>query len=103
MIVRVELRREKLKNDYLLIETREKRRLKNKQIKLQKELDLLDEFKEDFDKFIDDFDLEMDYQANQASFENTYKQSYIEMLQEKINRRSDNDIFSRSEFIMPTF
>jgi hypothetical protein len=25
------------------------------------------------------------------------------MLQEKINRRSDNDIFSRSEFIMPTF
>ena len=101
--MRVELRREKLKNDYLLIETREKRRLKNKQIKLQKELDLLDEFKEDFDKFIDDFDLEMDYQANQASFENTYKQSYIEMLQEKINRRSDNDIFSRSEFIMPTF
>jgi hypothetical protein len=61
MIIRVELRREKLKNDYLLIETREKRRLKNKQIKLQKELDLLDEFKEDFDKFIDDFDLEMDY------------------------------------------
>ena len=59
--MRVELRREKLKNDYLLIETREKRRLKNKQIKLQKELDLLDEFKEDFDKFIDDFDLEMDY------------------------------------------
>lgn len=103
MIMRVELRREKLKNDYLLIETREKRRLKNKQIKLQKELDLLDQFKEDFDKFIDDFDLEMDYQANQASFENTYKQSYIEMLQEKINRRSDNDIFSRSEFIMPTF
>jgi hypothetical protein len=103
MVMRVELRREKLKNDYSLIETREKRRLKNKQIKLQKELDLLDEFKEDFDKFIDDFDLEMDYQANQASFENTYKQSYIEMLQEKINRRSDNDIFSRSEFIMPTF
>ncbi len=30
MIMRVELRREKLKNDYLLIETREKRRLKNK-------------------------------------------------------------------------
>jgi hypothetical protein len=30
MIVRVELRREKLKNDYSLIETREKRRLKNK-------------------------------------------------------------------------
>jgi hypothetical protein len=80
MVMRVELRREKLKNDYSLIETREKRRLKNKQIKLQKELDLLDEFKEDFDKFIDDFDLEMDYQANQASFENTYKQSYIEML-----------------------
>lgn len=32
--MRVELRREKLKNDYSQIETREKRRLKNKQIKL---------------------------------------------------------------------
>jgi hypothetical protein len=36
MVMRVELRREKLKNDYSLIETREKRRLKNKQIKLLK-------------------------------------------------------------------
>lgn len=34
MLMRVELRREKLKNDYSQIETREKRRLKNKQIKL---------------------------------------------------------------------
>lgn len=34
MLMRVELRRENLKNDYSQIETREKRRLKNKQIKL---------------------------------------------------------------------
>jgi hypothetical protein len=30
MILRVEMRREKLKNDYNLVESREKRRLKNK-------------------------------------------------------------------------
>lgn len=50
-----------------------------------------------------DFDLEMDFQANQANFETSYKSAYQELLSERINRRSDNDIFSRSEFKMPTF
>ena len=45
----------------------------------------------------------MDYLANKASFEDGYKKEYQEMLSEKINRRSDNDIFSRSEFKMPSF
>jgi len=41
--------------------------------------------------------------ANKASFEEGYKAQYQELLQDKINRRSDNDIFARSEFKMPSF
>ena len=99
----VEKRKESLKNEYIAIESREKRRLKNKQIKLQKELTLVEEFKTELDEFIQDFDVEMDNMANEASFQNTYKLQFQEILQEKINRRSDNDIFSRSEFKLPTF
>ena len=72
-------------------------------MKLQKELDVLDEFKTDFNDFITDFDLEMDFQANQANYEESYKAQYQELLHDKINRRSDCDIFRRSEFKMPTF
>ena len=70
---KVEQRRANLKNKYSTIETREKRRLKNKQLKLQKEINLLDEFKTEFSDFINDFDLEMDFLANKASFEEGYK------------------------------
>lgn len=45
----------------------------------------------------------MDHLANEANFENEYKQQYQELLNDKINRKSDNDIFSRSEFKMPSF
>lgn len=47
--------------------------------------------------------MEMDYLANQANFENGYKMEYQELLTERINKRSDNDIFSRSSFKIPTF
>ena len=40
-------------------------------MKLQKELTLIEEFKADFDDYLEDFDLEMDYLANKASFEAT--------------------------------
>ena len=103
MQVQVEKRRNDLKNEYTKIETREKRRLKNKQIKLQKEIALVEEFQTDFSDFINDYDFEMDYLANKASFEEGYKKEYQELLVERINRRSDNDIFSRSEFKMPSF
>jgi len=73
MHTKVEARREGLKAEYSQIETREKRRLKNKQIKLQKEISLIEEFQTDFDDFIADFDHEMDYLANKASFEEGYK------------------------------
>ena len=63
----------------------------------------MDEFKGDFSDFISDFDLEMDSLANKASYEEGFKAHYQELLSERINRRSDNDIFSRSEFKMPSF
>ena len=69
----VDLRKEQLKSEYTNIESREKRRLKNKQIKLQKEISTVEEFKQDFHDFIKDFDLEMDFLANKANFENGYK------------------------------
>jgi hypothetical protein len=47
--------------------------------------------------------MEMDYLANKASFEEGLRSEYEVMLTERINRRSDNDIFARSEFKMPTF
>ena len=64
---------------------------------------MLAEYKADFDDFILDFDIEMDFLANQANFENGYKTEYKELLTDRINRRSDNDIFSRSAFKMPSF
>lgn len=38
MLAQVERRRQRQKDEYTSIETREKRRLKNKQLKLQKEI-----------------------------------------------------------------
>ena len=60
MLQKVEQRREKLKAQYTQIEIREKRRMKNKQMKLQKELDFLDEFKQDFKA------LSKEYKINQC-------------------------------------
>lgn len=76
MQAQVEKRRSDLKNEYTKIETREKRRLKNKQLKLQKEIALVEEFQTDFSDFINDYDFEMDYLANKASFEEGYKKEY---------------------------
>ena len=72
-------------------------------MKLQKEIDLIEEFKSELDDYILDFDLEMDYLANQANFESTYKAQYQELLTDNINKKSEGDIFSRSEFKMPNF
>ena len=76
MVAKVQQRRENLKREYSEIETREKRRLKNKQMKLQKEIGLLNEFSSDFTDFMQDFDLEMDCLANKASYEEGFKLQY---------------------------
>jgi hypothetical protein len=50
--------------------------MKNKQLKLQKEINMLEEFKTDFNDFIQDFDIEMDFLANKSSYEDGYKSQY---------------------------
>lgn len=49
---RVEQRQEQLKTDYKQIEGREKRRLKNRQIKLQREASDLQAYVQEFDYYI---------------------------------------------------
>ena len=59
---------DQLKEDYKKIEGREKRRLKNRQIKLERESQDLKDYMKEFDDFLLDFDLEMDFMANRANF-----------------------------------
>ena len=63
-------RREQLKEQFKTIEMRERRRLKNKSMKTDKDLVELDTFGQEFKEFFDDFDVEMDYISNQAQFSN---------------------------------
>ncbi len=60
---------DQLKEDYKKIEGREKRRLKNRQIKLERESQDLKDYMKEFDDFLLDFDLEMDFMANRANFD----------------------------------
>jgi hypothetical protein len=62
-------RKEKLKTDYKTIESKEKRRLKSKQMKMEKDITELKNFSLDFQEFFTDFDNEMDYLANKASLD----------------------------------
>ena len=61
---KVEKRCEDLKQEYLQIEAREKRRLKYRQMKLERETKDLRDFSKEFDDFFADFDTEMDFLAN---------------------------------------
>ena len=44
-----------------------------------------------------DFDVEMDYLANKASFEQGHKGKFNDLIS------SDNELFSTSDFKMPSF
>ena len=63
---RVEKRCEDLKEEYKKIEAREKRRLKYRQMKLERESKDLRDFSKEFDDFFSDFDTEMDFMANRC-------------------------------------
>lgn len=69
IVKRVNDRKEKLKTDYKTIEAKEKRRLKSKQMKMEKDITELKNFSLDFQEFFTDFDNEMDYLANKASLD----------------------------------
>lgn len=93
-------RKEALKEQYSDIELPQKRRLKNKETKLKKNLlDLetfLKELKEDF---FSDFDLEMDFLANQATMQQ-YEEELRE-LEEKLQERAS--FLKPSNFALPQF
>ena len=63
---RVEKRCDDLKEEYKKIEAREKRRLKYRQMKLERESKDLRDFSKEFDDFFSDFDTEMDFMANRC-------------------------------------
>jgi len=69
IIKRINDRREKLKVDYKNIEAKEKRRLKSKQMKMERDLQELRAYYNDFQDFFSEFDSEMDYLANKASLD----------------------------------
>ena len=92
-------RREKLKQDYKTIEAKEKRRLKSKQMKTERDLHELKSFSLDFQEFFTDFDSEMDYLANKASLDGQVLE--LQSIQKELKR--DTQFFKSSEFKMPTF
>lgn len=96
---RLSERQESLKEDYKKIEGREKRRLKGRQIKLQREATDLKEFVKDFDYFMVDFDCEMDFMANRANFDYYWQ----EFKQLEATMKKPTNFFSVSEFKYPTF
>ena len=69
LITRVNQRREALKNKYKQIEAKEKRRLKSKQMKIERDLNEMRGFAQDFQEYLSEFDHEMDYLANKASLD----------------------------------
>lgn len=69
VIKRVNERREKLKAEYKAIEAKEKRRLKSKQMKMERDLQEIRNFGQEFQEYLNDFDCEMDYLANKASLD----------------------------------
>jgi hypothetical protein len=69
VLKKVNERREKVKTDYKTLEAKEKRRLKTKQMKMERDLQELRNFSNDFQEFFTDFDSEMDFLANKASLD----------------------------------
>ena len=69
VVKRVNERREKVKTDYKTIEAKEKRRLKTKQMKMERDVTEIRNYVTDFQEFFTDFDEEMDFLANKASLD----------------------------------
>jgi len=96
---RVEKRCDDLKEEYKKIEAREKRRLRSRQMKLEKEAQELDTFAKEFDDFFADFDMEMDFMANRCQFDYYWN----EFMQMQTTMKKATNFFQVSEFKFPTF
>ena len=94
VVKRVNERKEKLKNDYKTIESKEKRRLKSKQMKMEKDITELKNFSLDFQEFFTDFDNEMDYLANKASLDGQIQE--LQFLEKELKKSTQ--FFKSSDF-----
>ena len=99
MTKKVGQRCEDLKQEYLRIESREKRRLKSRQMKLERESKNLEDFSKEFDDFFSDFDTEMDFMANRCQFDYFWQ----EFKQLESTMKKATNFFAVSEFKYPTF
>ena len=96
---KVEKRCEDLKNEYKRIEAREKRRLRSRQMKLEREAQDLENFAKEFDDFFTDFDNEMDFMANRCQFDYYWN----EFTQLQTTMKKATNFFQVSEFKFPMF
>lgn len=92
-------RRERLKTEYKQIESKEKRRLKSKQMKVERDLQGLRAFAGDFAEFFADFDSEMDHLANKASLDGQMQE--LQCLERELKKGSS--FFKSSLFKFPSF
>ena len=96
---RVEKRCEDLKQEFKKIEAREKRRLKYRQMKLERESKDLRDFSKEFDDFFSDFDTEMDFMANRCQFDYFWEE--FKTLERTMKKATN--FFAVSEFKFPNF
>ena len=96
---RVAQRCEDLKSEYKAIEAREKRRLKYRQMKLERESKDLRDFTKEFDDFFGDFDTEMDFMANRCQFDYFWEE--FKTLERTMKKATN--FFAVSEFKFPNF
>ena len=95
VVKRVNERREKLKTDYRTIEAKEKRRLKTKQMKMERDVNEIKTYSADFQEFFADFDDEMDFLANKASLDGQIQ----ELLFLEKELKKGTQFFKSSEFV----
>eukprot|EP00347_Sterkiella_histriomuscorum_P013856 403363103 len=99
VVERVNQRRESIKNQYKAIDAKQKRKLKSKQMKMEKDLGELKNFNLEFEDFLSDFDFEMDYLANKASLDGQVQE--LLFLEDEIKKGPQ--FFRCSQFKYPSF
>jgi hypothetical protein len=99
LVRKIEQKRQQVKEDYKSIESGEKRRLGFIQLQVQNTQENIKEAENDLHAFADEFDLDMDQQANRAGYERV--KDRFEEVREEQERKTH--FLKNSEFVPPTF
>lgn len=99
LAAKIEQKRKQVKEEYKAIESREKRRLGFIQLQVQNTEENIKEVENDLHTFADEFDLDMDQQANRAGYKR------VKDLYEEVKAEQDRKTFflENSAFVPPTF